>query len=248
MQKIRRNWPRLGRLDAVFLLSALIFLIAYFSSASPLVGLLALSAIVLGLIVLFRIARRAMKKAIWRLRNRLIAAYLFIAVVPVVLITALLGLAGYLVIEQMSIYLVNRELDHRESTLLRQAETSARYPMRDPETAINRFKLTMRNVFPEAHLLITGREELRYPENSPLVHPPPEWNAWERSLGADHSSGLVIKDGKLYVGARGRRRQRGYVALTTHTRVVGGARTRAGRRHFPADHGARATIACAAPG
>jgi phosphoserine phosphatase RsbU/P len=201
MQKSRRNWPRLGRLDAVFLLFALAFLIAYFVSVSPLVDWLGLGAIVLGLIVFFRMARRAMKQAIWRLRNRLIAAYLFIAVVPVVLITALLGLAGYAVIEQMSIYLVNRELDHRENTLLRQAEVSAHVPMRDPESAINRFRMTMRNVFPEAHLLITGREELRYPENSQLAHPPPEWDAWERSLGADHSSGLVIKDGKLYVWA-----------------------------------------------
>ena len=216
----------------MFLLSALAFLIAYFLSASPLVGLLALIAIVLGLIVLFRIARRAMKKAIWRLRNRLIAAYLFIAVVPVVLITALLGLAGYAVIEQMSIYLVNRELDHRESSLLRQAETSARYPMRDPETAINRFKLTMRNVFPDAHLLVTGREELRYPENSQLAHPPAEWNAWELP-GSGSSSGLVIKDGKLYVWAHVvAAGNEVTVHLATDARVVGAACARAGRRQL----------------
>jgi sigma-B regulation protein RsbU (phosphoserine phosphatase) len=201
MQKSRTNWPRLGRLDALFLLFALAFLIAYFAGISPLMDWLGLGAIVLGLIVFFRIARRAMKKAIWRLRNRLIAAYLFIAVVPVVLITALLGLAGYAVIEQMSIYLVNRELDHRENTLLRQAETSARFPMRDPEIAVNRFRMTMRNVFPEAHLLITGREELRYPPNTELTPPPAAWTAWEHSVGADHASGLVIKDGKLYVWA-----------------------------------------------
>jgi sigma-B regulation protein RsbU (phosphoserine phosphatase) len=201
MQKSRSSWPRLGRLDVVFLLFALAFAIAYFASVSPLVYWLGVGAIVLGLVVFFRIARRAMKKAIWRLRNRLIAAYLFIAVVPVVLITALLGLAGYAVIEQMSIYLVNRELDHREGALLRQAETSARFPMRDPETAINRFRMTMRNDFPEAHLLITGREELRYPPNSDLAHPPPQWTAFERSTGADHSYGLVIKDRKLYVWA-----------------------------------------------
>ncbi len=201
MQKSRRNWPRPGRLDAVFLLFALAFLIAYFVSISPLVDWLGLIAIILGLIVFFRIARRAMKKAIWRLRNRLIAAYLFIAVVPVVLITTLLGFAGYAVIEQMSIYLVNRELDHRESTLLRQAEISAHVPMRDPETAVNRFRLTMRNDFPDAHLLVTGREELRYPESSQLTHPPAAWSAFEHSTGADHSSGLVIRDGKLCVWA-----------------------------------------------
>lgn len=200
MQK-SRNWPRPERLELAFLLFALSFLIAYLTGAGPLVDWLGVIAIVLGLIAFFRIARRAMKKAIWRLRNRLIAAYLFIAVVPAVLITALLGLAGYAVIEQMSVYLVTRELDHRENTLLRQAETSAHYPMRDPEVAINRFKMSMRNVFPDAHLLISGREDLRYPDDSELAHPPPEWTAYEHSAGSEHSSGLVIKSGKLYAWA-----------------------------------------------
>jgi phosphoserine phosphatase RsbU/P len=93
---------------------------------------------VVGIVSLFRAGRRAMKQAIWRLRNRLIVAYLFIAVVPIVLITVLLGLSGYAVIEQMSIYLVNRELEHRETSLLRPSEALARFPMRYPETAINR--------------------------------------------------------------------------------------------------------------
>src|SRR5579884_1412977 len=200
MQKNRR-WPQLGLLDSVFLLFTATFLIAYVAGARLLAGWIGAAAILLGIAVAFRFARGAMKKAIWRLRNRLIAAYLFIAVVPVVLITALLCLAGYAVIEQMSIYLVNRELDHRESTLQRQAEASARFPVRDPDVAINRFQLTMRNGFPNAHLLITGREELRYPDDSELAHPPAAWTDYERSSGAAHSSGLVIKDGKLYVWA-----------------------------------------------
>ncbi len=145
----RRDWRRLGRVEIAFLLAVVAFTAAYFTGAAAVAdSLLGLIAIVLGIVVFFRATRRAMKKAIWRLRNRLIAAYLFIAVVPVVLITVLLGLAGYAVIEQMSIYLVNRELDHREATLLRQAEASARFPMRDPETAINRFRLNMRNSVP----------------------------------------------------------------------------------------------------
>ena len=156
-EKSDRNWPRLGRLEAVFLFFSLAFLVAYFAGASPLVySLIGIVTIVLGLISFFRIVRRAMKQAIWRLRNRLIAAYLFIAVVPVVLITVLLGLAGYAVIEQTSIYLVNRELDHRETTLLRQAEAQRALSHARPENAINRFNADMRNVFPEAHSLLLG--------------------------------------------------------------------------------------------
>lgn len=201
MPKDGRKRPRPGIIEILCLAFGAAFLIAWFAHASAWADWLAVIAIVLGAIAIARAARGWMKKAIWRLRNRLIVAYLFIAVVPIVLITALLGLAGYAVIEQMSIYLVNRELDHRESSLLRQAEASAHFPMRDPETAINRFRLSMRNVFPDAHLLITGHENLRYPENSDLSHPPAEWAAFERESGTEHSSGLVVRDNKLYVWA-----------------------------------------------
>jgi len=196
MRKIGQFWRRLSRLEKAFLLCALIFLILYFSGAPPMAEpIVGLVGITLGTIALFRASRRMVKQAIWRLRNRLIVAYLFIAVVPIVLITALMVLAGYAVIEQMSIYLVNRELEHRGATLLRQAETLARFPNRDPETAVNRFMALTRPVFPEVELLVTGKEELHYPEKTDLGHPPAEWSK------SAHASGLVIRNGKLYAWA-----------------------------------------------
>jgi sigma-B regulation protein RsbU (phosphoserine phosphatase) len=198
MRKIGQFWRLMGRIEKAFLLCALIFLILYFLGAPrprwvlPLVGL---AGIVLGIVALFRATRRAVKQSIWRLRNRLIVAYVFIAVVPIVLITALLGLAGYAVIEQMSIYLVNRELEHREASLLRPAETLARYSIRDQETAINRFTALTRPSFPEVELSVTGNEELHYPANTDLGHPPAEW------AKNSHASGLVIRNHKLYVWA-----------------------------------------------
>jgi sigma-B regulation protein RsbU (phosphoserine phosphatase) len=196
MQKIGQFWRSLGRIEKAFLLCALIFLVLYFTHVSPTAAaLFGLVGVLLGLVALFRAMRRAVKQAIWGLRNRLIVAYLFIAVVPVVLITVLLGLAAYAVIGQMSIYLVNRELDHRESSLLRPAETLARFPLRDAETAVNRFVTMTRAAFPDVELLVTGKEELHYPEHSQLAHPPAEWSKNQTS------SGLVIKDNKLYAWA-----------------------------------------------
>jgi phosphoserine phosphatase RsbU/P len=196
MWKGGQFWRRLGRIEKAFLFCAPVFLVLYLTGISPVAeSLFGLAAIMLGLAALFRAAQRAVKQAIWRLRNRLIVAYLFIAVVPIVLITALLGLAGYAVIEQMSIYLVNRELDHRETSLLRPAETLARFPMRDQETAVNRFLAMTRPAFPEVELLVTGKEELRYPEKTEIGHPPAEWSKSTRA------SGLVIKNNKLYAWA-----------------------------------------------
>jgi phosphoserine phosphatase RsbU/P len=191
MQKMSgKGWRRLGRLERAFLILVILYAILFFTNIAPgFRTLTGLTAFLFGLIVLFRLARRGMKQAIWRLRNRLIAAYLFIAVVPIVLILTLVGLAGWAVIGQMAVYLVNTELGHREGALLRQAEIMARLPMRDTDTTINRFVMSMRNTFPNSQLLVTGKEPLRYPANNVLAPPPPEWQ---------RASGLVIRrDGEV---------------------------------------------------
>src|SRR5271165_1827180 len=134
MQKgYRVRWRSLGRIEQAFLILVVAYLFLYLTRLAPLAQFIAGAlAAIAGLAALFRLARRGMRKAIWRLRNRLIAAYLFIAVVPIVLILTLVGFAGWAVIGQMAVYLVNTELTHREQALLYQAEATARFPSRDP--------------------------------------------------------------------------------------------------------------------
>jgi sigma-B regulation protein RsbU (phosphoserine phosphatase) len=190
-------WRRIGGTEKTLLAFVLIYVLLYFTHISPLAQSLAILAVfVTGILCLFRIARRGMRRAIWRLRNRLIAAYLFIAVVPIVLILAMVGLASWVIIGQMAVYLVNKELEHREVNLARQADSFAAIPMRDPEAALSRFERNTRNSFPKLELLITGNREVRYPEDSSIAHPPSGWK---------HASGLIIKkDGaqeRLYAWA-----------------------------------------------
>jgi len=188
---------RLGWIEKAFLVFAAVYALLYFTRVAPaLQALAALGAIILGLLALVKLARRGMRKAIWRLRNRLIAAYLFIAVVPIILIVALAGIAGYAVIGQMAVYLVSTELSHRVNGLLRPAEALARVPIGDPEATINRFVPMIRNGFPQFELRISGHEDLRYPPESRLEPPPP---AWKRA------SGLILKkegnEDRLYAWA-----------------------------------------------
>src|ERR1022692_3143233 len=190
-------WRRIGGIEKAFLIFVVIYGFLYFTRLSSLAQSTAVLAIFIsGLLSLFRLARRGMRKAIWRLRNRLIAAYLFIAVVPIVLILAMVGLATWVVIGQMAVYLVNKELEHRETTLSRQADGFAAIPMGVPETALGRFERNTRNSFPTVELLITGKRDVRFPENSQITHPPPAWK---------HASGLIVKkDGngeRLYAWA-----------------------------------------------
>ena len=190
-------WRRLGFVEKAFLVSLGLWLALYFSGISSVAeSLVGLTALFLGLAALFRGARRGMRKAIWRLRNRLIAAYLFIAVVPIVLILTLVGIAGFVVIGQMAVYLVNTELTHREQALLNQAEAQARLPSRDPSTSMNRMAFLTRRSFPNFEMLVTGEQELRVPPESTLNHPSSEWK---------QASGLILrqegKSQRLYAWA-----------------------------------------------
>src|SRR5690349_16511607 len=168
-------WRRLGRVEKAFLISVLLYVILFFTHIAPtLQAIVALAAFFLGIVTLFRLARRGMKKAIWRLRNRLIAAYLFIAVVPIVLILTLVGLAGWAVIGQMAIYLINTEIGHRVNGLVRQADITARFVDRDPEGTVSRFVMSMRTTLPNCVLRVKGKQDIRYPADSTLEPPPAE--------------------------------------------------------------------------
>ncbi len=179
------SWRRFGLIEKAFLVLLTVWLALYFSGISSLTqSLVGLVAFFLGLAVSFRVARRGMRKAIWRLRNRLIAAYLFIAVVPIVLILTLVGFAGWAVIGQMAVYLVNTELNHREQALLNQAQAQASLPSRDPSTSMNRMAFLTRRAFPNFEMLATGEHELRVPAETTLNHPSSEWK---------QASGLILK-------------------------------------------------------
>ncbi len=178
-------WRGLGRVERLFLLLTLIFAVLYFARILPLLqSLVALAGFVLAAVALFRVARRGVRKAIWRLRNRLIAAYLFIAVVPIVLILTLAGFAGWAVVGQVAVFLVNTELNHRMQSLLRPADALARVPAGDPQRALDRLGLMMRNAFPDFEVLVTGSKNLRYPPDAKIAAPPPVWK---------RAHGLILK-------------------------------------------------------
>jgi phosphoserine phosphatase RsbU/P len=71
----------------------------------------------LGFLITFRWARR---KLMWRLRNRLIVTYVFIGVIPVILLVAMGLLAGFLFAGQFATYVamsdLQSELQHLEAT------------------------------------------------------------------------------------------------------------------------------------
>lgn len=120
---LKSTWTRLGKLDKTFIFGLLLYIALFILiPASGFITFLQLVLIVLGSWIVLRLTRVALRKAIWRLRNRLIVAYVLIAVVPILLILILAGLGAYMLAGQVAVYLVRSEMERRVASLQSVAE------------------------------------------------------------------------------------------------------------------------------
>ncbi len=70
-------------------------------------------ATLLGIIYL----RRLIRRILWRLRNRLIITYIFIGFVPIALVLLMLAIGIYILVGQVTTYLVTTELERRNELI-----------------------------------------------------------------------------------------------------------------------------------
>jgi sigma-B regulation protein RsbU (phosphoserine phosphatase) len=201
----RDYWRGLGRVERIFVLLTLLYTLLYFTGISPgLASLVALAAFFFGLLTLVRLAR----KAIWRLRNRLVVAYLFIAVVPIALILLLVVIAAYVIVGQMAVYLVDNELSRRVSFLAGPAENLIRSPAPNRELLVARFAPLIESRFPKFELLIRGKTDIRYPADAHIEPPSSQW---------PQANGLIVKDNQLYAWAHARTDENEFTLLAPVT-------------------------------
>src|SRR5690349_17346488 len=148
MQAPPLQWlSRLGRLEKSLLaLLALYFVFTFIRPESTLGSVAMLLALITAMLLVFRLARRGMQKLIWRLRNRL-----------------------------MVVYLVNTELNRRTTGLMGTVEALVRTRTSGSEEMVNRIAPLIRYRFPAFQLLVDGEDQLRFPRDSDLQSPPPEW-------------------------------------------------------------------------
>jgi phosphoserine phosphatase RsbU/P len=180
---------RIGRLEIAFGVVLIVYVILasvrVTGDVRTLTGFLLL---ILGGWLAVRISRLVVREMLWRLRNRLIVAYFFIAVVPVILILLLAGLGVALVGGQISTYLVASELDRRTALLRSSVEFLAVDPRSPVESAlqVGRF---LEPRFPGLRISIRKRETGIYPDGARMEAPPTDWPA---------GNGLLVKDQLLY--------------------------------------------------
>ncbi|HWB99341.1 MAG TPA: hypothetical protein VG672_21680, partial [Bryobacteraceae bacterium] len=197
-------WNMASRLKGLYLHMAwvekafVLFLILYLALrvAAPASGLGVLAALAtygLGAAVLIRIARKMMGRVLWRLRNRLIVAYLFIAVVPIVLIMLLAATTMYMVTGQVAVYLISSELGRRTESLQMAAEALSHAPPRDLEESVRRGSSFLSSRFPKVEILARqGKEQVRLPQDATSTHPPAGWK---------NVNGILVRDRRLYCWA-----------------------------------------------
>src|SRR5271154_5713852 len=112
--QLQEVWRRMSRLD----LAALAMLLAggiaeVVSAEGGIFSFVKFLAIFSGIYLLFRLIGWGRSRLLWSLRNRLIVAYLFIAVVPILLIVAMMVLAGQILYSQLGAYLLYDDIHQR---------------------------------------------------------------------------------------------------------------------------------------
>ncbi len=189
--KLKFLWRRAGKLEKAFLIALLLYLILLAAwPDSALEGFGAFAAYVLGAGVALRLLRIGLRKATWRLRNRLLVAYLFIAVLPILLILTLVGLGGYMLATQVAVYLVRSELDRRVASLDSAVQILAATGDDLSDAILGRTAEAYEKRFPGITFVVEEKGKVRrWPDNAAV-------NAPERL--PLNSGGLAELDGGYY--------------------------------------------------
>jgi sigma-B regulation protein RsbU (phosphoserine phosphatase) len=112
--QFREFWRRMSRLDlaAVFVLLAGI-VAEFLPGGLRIFSFIKFLAAIALIYLMFRLIGWGRSRLLWSLRNRLIVAYVFIAVVPILLILTLVILAGQFLYSQLGAYLLYEDLHRR---------------------------------------------------------------------------------------------------------------------------------------
>jgi sigma-B regulation protein RsbU (phosphoserine phosphatase) len=122
-------WEGLSALDwvavALCVVAVLLRAGGDFSSGLPRLHLLEFLGILAAFYLLYRFWTRWRSQLLWSLRNRLIVAYLFIAVVPILLLLIFASLLGQIIYSQLGSYLLYHDVEDRLEMLRNSAEAIA---------------------------------------------------------------------------------------------------------------------------
>ena len=108
-------WKNLSKLDWLALICCALGLLALVDplKSAPGAGLLRLLGLIAIFYAVYRYWSRWRNELLWSLRNRLIVAYLFLAVVPIVLLLVLASMLGQILYSQLGAYFLYHDIEDR---------------------------------------------------------------------------------------------------------------------------------------
>jgi len=200
---------RIGWWERIFagFFSLLVLNILFWRADLPL-AICLIGSIITAPVAIWRMGRLLLRSLIWRLRNRLIVAYVFIALVPIVLLLTLAAVTTYFVTGQMAIYLVNSELERQVGTLRGAAESVLRVPQDRRLAAIERLGAYFEERFPNFEIRSDQAETYVYPADASLTKPP---------ASLSDNAGILLKGGEYYVWAHIRNQEGEVTAMAPLT-------------------------------
>ena len=208
---LKFRWKRLGKVEKLFVLVTPLYLaLALVAPGNPLTAILQFVTYVLGAWEILRLTRLGLRRAIWSLRNRLIVAYLLIAVVPILLILTLVGLGGYIMASQVAIYIVRSELDQRVGSLQSTLESVTRSRPAGRQEAMQQAVENYSARYPGITFLVEDRgATVRWPDNTAVAVPP---------TLARNGSGIASLPDHYYIWSSADRNGARFIALMPLTR------------------------------
>jgi sigma-B regulation protein RsbU (phosphoserine phosphatase) len=138
------------------------------------------------------LAFRLIRKSIWRLRNRLYLTWVFIGVVPIVLMFSLALAGAWIVAGQVATHLVSSELERRAESLAAPARILSQTRTADRVAAAQQMLHLVDQRIKHIQLLVTGDQTFHYPPESTLDAPADGWKDY---------TGYLVKDGAWYSAA-----------------------------------------------
>lgn len=189
---LRHAWRRLSRIDlAAFALLVAGALCAILGLSNGLASFLRFLSVLAGVYLLFRLVGWWRTRLLWSLRNRLIVAYLFIAVVPVLLLLTLAIISGMILYTQLGGYLLYEDMQQRIQMLADGSDQIA--------AALASLSPEMRTEVAER--VVAGQEHKVYDQALPglVVEFSNDSSLLQKVSGPphDHFAGLIQQDGRL---------------------------------------------------
>ena len=168
--------------------------------AIPLTGFFGFLSFLAAAFLIVRMIPWFRTRFMWTLRNRLIVAYVFIAVVPVILLLTMVGVASYLLYLEMGAHLLHDDLQERVSIIAIQSESIANAITREvDEGASAQDNAILKR--PDVAAAISSARQY-WPDLSVRL------NGGRRLLASNNGSrfsGLAESDGRLWFASAERR-------------------------------------------